>query len=58
MKYGITAVLLMAAFTAGFITVYVNTYNIMHEEKMVVFDLDKTEDGTSITVLDHTIKLS
>ena len=57
LKYSIAAVLLTAAFTAGFVRVYVNTYNIMYEDKMVVFSVDRTEDGTSLTVLGHVFRL-
>ena len=56
-KYGIAVLLLMTIFTAGFIRVWVNTYNIMYEDKMVVFSFDRTEDGTSITVLGHVFEL-
>ena len=56
-KYVIAAVFLMSAFTAGFIRVYVNTYNIMYEDKMVVFSFDRTEDGASVTVLNHVFEV-
>ena len=58
LKYSIAAVLLVTMFTAGFVRVYVNTYNIMHEDKMVVFDLDRSEEGTRLTVLGHVFESS
>ena len=57
LKYGISAAFLLTAFTAGFIRVYVNTYNIMYEDKMVVFDFDRTEDGARVTILGHVFEL-
>ena len=57
LKYSIAVVILMAAFAAGFVRVYVNTYNIMYEDKMVVFDIDRSEEGTSITVLGHVFEV-
>lgn len=51
--YSAAAVLLTAAFTVGFITVYVNTYNVIHDKPMKVFGLDKTEDSIDITVFNH-----
>lgn len=51
--YSAAAVLLTAAFTVGFITVYVNTYNVIHDKPMEVFDFDKTDDSIDITVFNH-----
>lgn len=51
--YSAAAVLLTAAFTVGFIMVYVNTYNVIHDKPMEVFDLDKTDDSIDITVFNH-----
>ncbi|MCH5192650.1 MAG: hypothetical protein J1F11_01725 [Oscillospiraceae bacterium] len=55
LKYIIAGVLLMTVFMSGYVTVYVNTYNIMHEDKMVVFSVDRSEDGVSITVMGKVI---
>lgn len=41
--YTVTAFALTAAFVAGFITVYVNSYNVMHSEPMRV--LEFYDDG-------------
>lgn len=41
--YTITAFVLTAAFVAGFVTVYVNSYNVMHSEPMRV--LEFYDDG-------------
>ena len=57
MKYGITAVLLMAAFTAGFIIVYVNSYNIISAEPMEVFGFYNTDDVTGFVLFDHFFRI-
>lgn len=44
--YTVTAFVLMTAFVAGFITVYVNSYNVMHSEPMHV--LEFYDDGVVI----------
>lgn len=41
--YTVTAFVLTAAFVAGFLTVYVNSYNVMHSEPMRVLEFQ--EDG-------------
>lgn len=41
--YTVTAFILTMAFVAGFITVYVNSYNVMHKEPMRV--LEFYDDG-------------
>lgn len=51
--YSVAALLLTLAFTAGFITVYVNTYNIIHDEPMEIFQIDDNENGIEITVFNH-----
>lgn len=40
--YTVTAFVLMTAFVAGFVTVYVNSYNVMHSEPMQVLEF---QDG-------------
>lgn len=55
--YSAAAVLLTAAFTVGFITVYVNTYNVIHDKPMDVFDFDKTDDSLEITVFNHSFTI-
>ena len=57
LKYSITGVLLVTMFIAGYVRVYVNTYNIMYEDKIVMFDVQRTEEGTSVTVLGHVFRL-
>lgn len=42
-SYTLTAFVLTAVFVAGFITVYVNSYNVMHTEPMRVLEFQ--EDG-------------
>lgn len=44
--YTITAFVLTTAFVAGFISVYVNSYNVMHREPMRV--LEFYDDGVII----------
>ena len=44
--YTITALVLTTAFVAGFVTVYVNSYNVMHKEPMHV--LEFYDDGVVI----------
>lgn len=51
--YSVTAVVLAAAFTAGFITVYVNSYNIISAEPMEVFRIYQSDDVTGVVLLDH-----
>lgn len=55
--YALTAALLMTAFTAGFITVYVNTYNIIHSEPMTVFSFCRTTDGIGVIFFNHFFEL-
>lgn len=45
-SYTVTAFVLTAVFVAGFITVYVNSYNVMHTEPMKVLEFQ--EDGAVI----------
>lgn len=44
--YTVTAFVLTTAFVAGFVTVYVNSYNVMHREPMRV--LEFYDDGVVI----------
>ncbi len=55
--YSATALVLMTLFTIGFITVYVNSYNIMHAEPMEVFGFYRTEDGIGIMFFNHFFEL-
>ncbi|MDE7290024.1 MAG: hypothetical protein K2N71_11085 [Oscillospiraceae bacterium] len=50
--YTITAFVLMTAFIAGFVTVYVNSYNVMHSEPIHV--LEFYDDG--VVILDKYYK--
>ncbi len=43
--YSITAVLLTAVFTAGFMVAYVNSYNIISPEPMEIFGFYRGADG-------------
>lgn len=47
----LSASILISAFLIGCITVYTNSYNIMNKDKMIVFDYEKTDDETVITVM-------
>ncbi|MBQ5319624.1 MAG: hypothetical protein J6K17_11060 [Oscillospiraceae bacterium] len=55
--YSVTAAVLMTIFTYGFITVYVNSYNIMHSEPMDVFGFYRTADGIGVIFFNHFFKL-
>lgn len=55
--YSATALVLTVMFTVGFITVYVNSYNIMHAEPMEVFGFYRTADGIGIMLFNHFFKL-
>lgn len=55
--YSVTAVLLMILFTVGFITVYVNSYNIIHSEPMEVFGFYRTSDGIGFVLFNKFFSL-
>ena len=55
--YSVSAVLLTLAFTVGFISVYVNTYNVIHDKPMEVLDFDKTDESLEITVFNHAFTI-
>ena len=55
--YSATTLALMAMFTIGFITVYVNSYNIMHAEPMEVFGFYRTADGIGVMLFNHFFEL-
>ena len=55
--YAALAVLLSFMFIYGYVTVYVNSYNIMNREPMVVFEFQRENGGFSLTVLNKKIGL-
>lgn len=55
--YSCTAVILMAVFTAGFIIVYVNSYNIISAEPMEVFGFYNTDGMTGFVLFDHFFRI-
>ena len=55
--YSATALVLMTVFTVGFITVYVNSYNIMHAEPMEIFGFYRTADGIGIMLFNHFFEI-
>lgn len=55
--YTATATVLMLIFTIGFITVYVNSYNIIHAEPMEVFGFYRTADGIGVMFFNHFFEL-
>lgn len=55
--YSATALVLMTLFTIGFITVYVNSYNLMHAEPMEVFGFYRTADGIGVMFFNHFFEL-
>lgn len=54
----VTAAVLLIVFAAGCMTVYVNSYNILHAEPMEVFSLCRTSDGVEIIFLGRLFTLS
>ncbi|MBQ8827259.1 MAG: hypothetical protein IJ007_09205 [Oscillospiraceae bacterium] len=57
MLYTATATALMLIFTIGFITVYVNSYNIIHAEPMEILGFYRTVDGIGIIFFNHFFEL-
>lgn len=55
--YSVTALVLMTLFTIGFITVYVNSYNIMHIEPMEVLGFYRTDDGVGVMFFNHFFEI-
>ncbi|MCM1024191.1 MAG: hypothetical protein NC395_09055 [Prevotella sp.] len=49
----VTAMMLLTAFAAGYITVYVNSYNILNAEPMEVFSICRTADGVELIFLNR-----
>lgn len=47
----------MAAFTAGFIIVYVNSYNIVSSEHMEVFSFYRGDDVTGFVLFNHFYRI-
>lgn len=54
----ITAAVLLIVFAAGCMTVYVNSYNILHSEPMEVFSLCRTSNGVELIFLNRLYVLS
>lgn len=55
--YTATATVLTLIFTIGFITVYVNSYNIIHSEPMEILGFYRTSDGIGVIFFNHFFKL-
>ena len=55
--YSCTAVILTAAFTVGFIIVYVNSYNIISAEPMEIFGFYQNDDVRGIILFDHFFRI-
>lgn len=54
----ITAAVLLTGFAAGYMTVYINSYNILHAEPMEVFSLNRTSDGLELIFLNRLYTFS
>lgn len=54
----VTAAVLLIAFTAGCMVVYVNSYNILHAEPLKVFDLYRTPEGVELIFLGRLYSLA
>lgn len=55
--YSCTAVLLMAAFTVGFMVVYVNSHNMISAEPMEVFSFYRDNSRIGFIFFDHFFKI-
>lgn len=55
--YAATAVLLTAAFTACFIIVHVNSYNIIHSEPMEVFGFYRNAEDVGVVIFNRFFRL-
>lgn len=53
----VTAAVLLIVFTAGCMTVYVNSYNILHAEPLEVFSLYRTPEGAELIFLGRIYRL-
>lgn len=53
-----TAAVLLIVFAAGCMTVYINSYNILHAEPMEVFSLNRTSDGVELIFLNRLYTFS
>lgn len=54
----VTAAVLLIVFAAGCMTVYINSYNILHAEPMEVFSLCRTPDGVELVFLNRLYTFS
>ncbi|MDE6764060.1 MAG: hypothetical protein K2N26_08780 [Oscillospiraceae bacterium] len=54
----VTAAVLLIGFTAGYMTVYINSYNILHAEPIEVFSLYRTPDGVELIFLNRLYTFS
>ena len=54
----VTAAALLTVFAAGYMTVYINSYNILHAEPMEVFSLYRTSDGVEVIFLNRIYTLT
>lgn len=57
MLYSLTAVLLTAAFAAGFIIVYVNSYNMISPEPMEIFSFYRGDGGMGFIFFGHFFRI-
>lgn len=55
--YSVTALVLTVMFTVGFITVYVNSYNIMHSEPMKIFGFYRTDNEIGFVLFNRFFEL-
>ncbi len=56
--YTATAAVSLTVFAAGFLRVYVNSYNILHAEPMKVFEVCETPEGKGIIILNRLFLLN
>jgi len=55
--YTVTAAVLVTAFAAGYLTVYIRSYNILHNEPMTIFSVYDGDDGSYVIILNKAFKL-
>ena len=53
----LSLIILLSVFLYGYITVYKNSYNVMNNEPMTVFGVDRNDGGYTITVMNNEFKI-
>ncbi len=53
----LSLIILLSVFLYGYITVYKNSYNVMNNEPMTVFGVDRNDGGYTITVMNNEFEI-